>query len=165
VPQAALGGQAMTMTCPRCNSGLGSRIEAELHDWFDQARIDVSFDHEAVQGRRRGPRLLYREGSNGFCLIAEADVVPEIRQMLNAGALQMHYRMPDPRRYRLAALKHAYLPPAFTWVTYQTFQKHNRYGPICWLSVTRQSGQYRRKANMPKGCPSTVLASRHKAHL
>jgi hypothetical protein len=86
VPQAALGGQAMTMTCPRCNSGLGSRIEAELHDWFDQALIDVSFNHEAVQGRRRGPRLLYREGSNGFCLIAEADVVPEIRQILNADA-------------------------------------------------------------------------------
>ena len=99
----------MTMTCSACNNGLGSKVEAELQDWFDYALVSVSFEHEDVPGRRRARRLLYRNGPSGFCLLIEGDLAPEIQQMLDDGTFQLHYRRPDPRRYRLAALKHAYL--------------------------------------------------------
>lgn len=109
IPQYALGGRVMTMTCSACNNGLGSRVEAELQDWFDHALVSVSFEHEDLPGRRRAPRLLYRNGPSGFCLLIEGDLAPEIQQMLDEGTFHLHYRRPDPRRYRLAALKHAYL--------------------------------------------------------
>jgi hypothetical protein len=80
-----------------------------LQDWFDYALVSVSFEHQDVPGRRRARKLLYRNGPSGFCLLTEGDLAPEIRQMLDDGTFHLHYRRPDPRRYRLAALKHAYL--------------------------------------------------------
>ena len=50
VPQKPLGGWVMTMTCSRCNNGLGSRLESELQDWFDHAMGRVHFSGPSVQG-------------------------------------------------------------------------------------------------------------------
>jgi len=110
VPQGPLGGQKMTMTCERCNNNLGSVVESELQHWFDHALVRVAFEHEDVPGRRLGPRLLYLDGPDGFALVPEhGDLPSAVVDMLRAGTFSMHYRKPDPRRFRLALLKHAYL--------------------------------------------------------
>lgn len=112
VPQRDLGGVVMTMTCSRCNNDLGSRVELDLQHWFDDALVNVAFDHDGnVPGRRRVPKIYYREtaDASSFALFVDQKVSPEIMEMLASGEWRMHYRQPDPRRYRLALLKHAYL--------------------------------------------------------
>lgn len=111
VPQQDLGGARMTMTCHRCNSDLGSKVEAELQHWFDHALVDVAFDHDGdVLGRRRLPRMYYRESADGsIALIVDKEPAPEVKQIIASGNWRMHWREPDPRRYRLALLKFAYL--------------------------------------------------------
>lgn len=112
VPQKDLGGAVMTMTCSRCNNDLGSRVELDLQQWFDHALVDVAFDHDGnVPGRRRMPPIYYREtaDASSFALVVHQKLRPEIMEMLASGEWRMHYRQPDPRRYRMALLKHAYL--------------------------------------------------------
>jgi hypothetical protein len=112
VPQRNLGGYVMTMTCKACNNGLGSRVEAALQDWFDHAYRSVAFEHDDIRGPRRVPTLYHRQAADGtFALVFDGNPTPEVRQMLAAGGkeFKMHYRPPDPRRYALALLKHAYL--------------------------------------------------------
>lgn len=110
VPQGPLGGSEMTMTCKRCNNGLGSIVETELEHWYDDALVGVRFAHEDVQGARKLPRLLALEGPDGFALIPDGgDLPPAVDPMLRSGSFTMTFRLPDPRRYQLALLKHAYL--------------------------------------------------------
>lgn len=112
VPQKNLGGRAMTTTCQACNNGLGSKVEAELQNWFDHALTRVAFDHDGeVPGKRRAPTIYYRrdEDSDAFALFVDGELTPEVRHMFASGHLNINYREPDPRRYRLALLKHAYL--------------------------------------------------------
>jgi hypothetical protein len=42
-------------------------------------------------------------------LFPEGDLAPEIEEMFKAGSFWLHFCEPDPRRFKLAALKHAYL--------------------------------------------------------
>lgn len=111
VPQADLGGRAMTMTCRSCNNLLGSRVEVELRDWFDDAVGNVRFSGGDVPGRRRVPRVLLRttaEGEFGLFLdTGKSDA--DLPAMLASGKVEMHCRIPIPKVWRLAALKHAYL--------------------------------------------------------
>jgi HNH endonuclease len=109
VPQGPLGGRVMTTTCAPCNNRFGSRVEAELQDWFDHALVNVAFEHEDIPGRRRVGRLLYRRGPSGFGIFPEGKLPPGIERMLRLGTVNLHFRVPDPQRYRLAVLKHAYL--------------------------------------------------------
>jgi hypothetical protein len=112
VPQKNLGGQVMTMTCQRCNNGLGSRVEAELQNWFDHALTQVAFDYDGeIPGKRRAPTIYYRKAKDGdaFALFVDGDLTPEVQQMFASGNLNINYRVPDPRRYKMALLKHAYL--------------------------------------------------------
>ena len=109
VPQRGLGGVEMTTTCKRCNNELGSRVEMELQDWFDHALVDVRFAHPDVRGARRGPRIYLMDSDQGFGLFPDAELAAEVEGMLEAGTFQLHYRAPDPRRFRMALLKHAYL--------------------------------------------------------
>lgn len=111
VPQQNLGGTVMTKTCRSCNNGLGSRVENELQDWFDDALVQVRFSGGGVLGKRKVPRILRRSTAEGeFVLFVDAgEVDPQIQEMLASGEVAIEYRNPDPAVWRLAALKHAYL--------------------------------------------------------
>jgi hypothetical protein len=65
VPPAALGGSVMTTTCTRCNNELGSRLEAPLLDWWEDAVGSVSLSHDEVPGARRAARVLLRQKDTG----------------------------------------------------------------------------------------------------
>lgn len=111
VPQRDLGGTVMTNTCKPCNNGLGSRVEDELKHWFDGAIYDVKFSGGDVPGVRRAPRMLLRTSPDGEVAMIEdkGKRDPKIGAMLASGTSQIHYRIPNPRVWRVAALKHAYL--------------------------------------------------------
>ena len=111
VPQGDLGGRVMTMTCKACNNRLGSRVEGELKDWFDDALRDVRFSGGEVPGRRRSPRLLYRRTATGeFGLIPDKGKSDaDLGAMLASGSMNMQFSPPDKKVWAVAAMKHAYL--------------------------------------------------------
>ncbi|MFD4613393.1 HNH endonuclease [Streptomyces sp. NPDC058440] len=112
VPPKAIGGSVMTSTCQRCNNRFGSVLERALVDWWEDAVGSVSFSHENVRGARKTSRVLMRQKDSGeFVLFLDGGPVdPEIMQsMLAQPSFAMTYSPPDIRRYRLAALKSAYL--------------------------------------------------------
>ena len=109
MPQAPLGGSVMTMTCEPCNSLLGSRVETELQDWFDHVLVDLRFAHEDVPGPRKAPKVFFREGRDGSAIFLDEPDDPEIMKMIRSGTFWLDFRPPDPSRFKLAALKHAYL--------------------------------------------------------
>jgi hypothetical protein len=63
-----------------------------------------------VPGRRRIPRIYRRWTDQGeFVWLLDGPIDPGVRKMLANGGISMSFRLPDPARWRLAALKHAYL--------------------------------------------------------
>jgi hypothetical protein len=110
VPQGSIGGQVRTLTCARCNNGLGSRLEAEFTDWCFDRLVHVGAEGEGVPGRRRIPRVYRRWTDRGeFVWLFDGRVDPGVREMLQEGGISVFFREPDPARWRLAALKHSYL--------------------------------------------------------
>jgi hypothetical protein len=110
VPQRSIGGQVRTLTCAPCNNGLGSRLEAEFTDWCFDRLVHVGAEGDAVLGRRRIPRIYRRWTDEGeFVWLLDGRVDPGVREMLQEGGISVIFREPDPARWRLAALKHAYL--------------------------------------------------------
>lgn len=111
VPQRDLGGTVMTYTCGQCNNGLGSRVESELKHWFDDAIFDVRFSGGDVRGSRRARRMLVRGSADGEWALIEdkGKSDADIGRMLACGTGEIEYRIPNPRVWRVAALKHAYL--------------------------------------------------------
>lgn len=79
--------------------------------WFDGAIFDVKFSGGDVLGARRVPRVLLRTTSDGEVVMIQdkGKNAPNIGAMLAGGTAEIHYRIPDPRVWRVAALKHAYL--------------------------------------------------------
>jgi len=110
VPPRALGGSVMTTTCYRCNNDLGSRVEAPLLDWFEDA-AHVSFRGESAPGFRRAPRLLVRETDAGIpgLVFGAGRGDPEVADILRSGLFEMLEKPLDKVAVRLAALKSAYL--------------------------------------------------------
>ncbi len=110
VPPVPLGGSVMTTTCARCNNELGSRLEASLIDWWQDAVGLVSLSHDDVRGARRAARVLLRQKETGEPVLLLRPVDPAIRNRFGAGTqFSMSFTEPDRARYRLAALKSAYL--------------------------------------------------------
>jgi len=112
VPQTALGGSVMTMTCQRCNNELGSRVEVDLQHWFDHELVNTKIEHAGeIPGRRSFPRVHYRPSADGetFMMWAHGPASPEIEAMLKSGTWNVNFRLPDANRRGLALLKHAYL--------------------------------------------------------
>jgi hypothetical protein len=110
VPPAALGGSVMTTTCARSNNELGSRLEASLIDWWEDAVGSVSLSHHDVRGSRRAGRVLLRQKETGEPVLLLRRVDAAIRNRFGPGTqFSMSFTEPDRARYRLAALKSAYL--------------------------------------------------------
>ena len=63
VPPERVGGTVMTRTCTRCNNEFGSKVEADLVDWYEGA-LTTWFTSSAVRGKRRIGRLLVRWTEN-----------------------------------------------------------------------------------------------------
>lgn len=110
VPPRALGGSVMTTTCYRCNNDLGSRVEAPLLDWFEDA-AHVSLRGESAPGFRRAPRLLVRETDSGVpgLVFDKGKSDPKVAEILRLGAFELLEKPLDQNAVRLAALKSAYL--------------------------------------------------------
>jgi hypothetical protein len=109
LPPAGLGGRSMTRTCTRCNNDLG-RIEAELIDWRDNAFRQTTATSDAIVGARKLPRLLHRRTADGeFALIIDGPMHPDAEPMLKGPEFALQFVPPNPRLYKLAALKHAFL--------------------------------------------------------
>jgi hypothetical protein len=105
-PQSALGGQVRTLTCRRCNNLPRSRVEADLTDWCFKTWRNARVSNPKVLGRRRIPQLHVRQdGAGQFVLVPNGPVDPVVREMLAARLIQFEGHPPNPRRYRLAALK------------------------------------------------------------
>src|SRR5689334_3212670 len=110
VPPASMGGKIMTRTCGPCNNRLGSHIEADLADWYDNALTLPRFGAPAVRGNRSSSRILWRTTPAGeFALLLDGRHDPAIIDMLRSGQVDIAGLLPDRNRYRLALLKHAYL--------------------------------------------------------
>lgn len=110
VPPRSVGGRVMTRTCLPCNNGLGSKVEADLVDWHDDAVTLPAFSGDAVQGRRRASRITVRATPDGrFVLLMDGDADPAVRDLLLSGQVDLTAFQPDPNRVRLALLKHSYL--------------------------------------------------------
>lgn len=110
VPPRSMGGRAMTRTCAPCNNDLGSKVEADLVDWHDDAITLPSFIGDAVPGHRRASRLTVRSTPDGsFVLLMDGDADPAIRDLLLSGQLDLTALEPDRNRVRLGLLKHAFL--------------------------------------------------------
>ena len=109
LPPAALGGRSMTRTCTRCNNDL-RRVEAELTDWRDNAFRHTTATSDAIVGARKLPRLLRRQTADGrFALVIDGPMHPDAEPMLKGPEFALQFVPPNPRLYKLAALKHAYL--------------------------------------------------------
>ena len=92
-----------------CNNGLG-RVEADLVDWRDDAFRHTRATAEALLGARRLPRLLSRRTPEGqFVLIIDGPMHPDAEPMLKGPSFTLEFTPPDARRYKLAAMKQAYL--------------------------------------------------------
>lgn len=110
VPPRSLGGRVMTRICGPCNNELGSKVESDLVDWYDDAVTLPAFSGDAVQGARRATRIFYRadvDGTPGLLMDESAD--PGVRELLLSGQIDLTVYEPDLNRVRLALLKHAFL--------------------------------------------------------
>ncbi|MFI9570666.1 HNH endonuclease [Microbispora rosea] len=110
VPPAALSGEKMTLTCAACNHRLGSHVEADLTDWYDNLITLPRFTGPGVQGARRTARIPLTWTPEGeFVLLLSGNIDPAIEKMLRSREIELAGLLPDENRYRLALLKHAYL--------------------------------------------------------
>jgi hypothetical protein len=110
VPPASLGGKIMTRTCGPCNHRLGSHVEADLADWYENALTLPRFGSSGIRGDRKSGRILWRTTPAGeFVLLMNGRYDPAIIDMLKSGQVDLAGLLPDRNRYHLALLKHAYL--------------------------------------------------------
>lgn len=109
VPQHGLGGQVRTRTCADCNNRLGSRVESELADWCFGVVRHAYATGDAVVGRRRIAKVLFRQTDAGapVWIVDRSD--PAVRDLLRGGGMNLSYDLLNPNVRLIAALKHAYL--------------------------------------------------------
>ncbi|CAM5282787.1 HNH endonuclease [Leifsonia shinshuensis] len=111
VPPHSIGGNALTMSCERCNNEFGSKYEPHLRDWYEGSLGTVRLSSAAVMGARFAGEFLLRETADGgFMLLQQGKRDPESDRVLEAGGqFQMEYITADRARSHIAAVKSAYL--------------------------------------------------------
>ncbi|GAA4596340.1 hypothetical protein BJY16_001980 [Actinoplanes octamycinicus] len=109
VPPESIGGKGMTWTCKPCNNSFGSRVEADLLDWYEGA-LTTWFASETVRGKRRTGRMLVRWTENGEYVLLPVGKSDEIyAEILAAGNVEMEFDTPEHKRWSIALLKCVYL--------------------------------------------------------
>ncbi|MFG1861922.1 HNH endonuclease [Microbispora bryophytorum] len=111
VPPLAMGGAKMTLTCARCNNSLGSYVEADLADWYENVFSVTRFSAPGIQGyRNTGPMPLRWTPEGEFVLLLSGRKIdPAVDDMLRGGEVELHVTPPNENRYRLGLLKQSYL--------------------------------------------------------
>jgi hypothetical protein len=110
LPPRRIGGTVMTRTCKPCNNKLGSLVEADLVDWFEDAITLPYLRADGVRGRRSAGRLLWRTTSDGqFALVIDGEFHPDLPAMLASGEVDLEACRPARNRYSIALMKSAYL--------------------------------------------------------
>lgn len=111
VPPTAFGGTVMANTCADCNNRLGSRTEAALQDWYDNA-IRAHFTSDASPEPFGHDRiLLLRTDADEVVMLLEKSS-PEGASPLDRlkdPNVEIHYTIPRPAEYKTGLLKSAYL--------------------------------------------------------
>lgn len=111
VPPRSIGGNALILTCERCNNEFGSKYEPHLQGWYEGSIGKVTLSGADVTGRRFAGEYLVRENpAGGFILFQRGKSDPEVDRILQAGAsFEMTYPEADTARMHIAAVKSAYL--------------------------------------------------------
>ena len=115
VPPQNFGGRVMTWTCARCNNTLGSRTEAAMQDWFDNAvRVHYTEGSDPRPfGHTRALILTTAEGESVLMPERGSDPGDEFTSRLKSqGEVEAHFQFPRPEEYRAGFLKNAYLAAA-----------------------------------------------------
>lgn len=110
VPPRSMGGIVLSVTCDRCNNEFGSRFEAHLLDWYEDA-LHVRMGSTSIPGDRRIPRLLRRQTTDGkqVLIVDKGKIDPAIATMMESGDFSLLVPAADRRRMRVALLKSAYI--------------------------------------------------------
>jgi hypothetical protein len=139
----------MTRTCALCNNRLGSYVEADLVDWFEDAITFPYFRSGGVKGRRRSGRILFRTTPDEkFVLVIDGASHPDIASMLASGEVDLEACRPDRNRYSIALLKQAYLAACLTF----GILEHDR------VAAVRRDLLAARKAGSRDEVPPSALA-------
>jgi hypothetical protein len=111
VPPHSIGGNALVLTCERCNNEFGSKYEPHLQGWYEGSIGKVRLSGADVNGTRFAGEYLARENpAGGFVLFQQGKSDPEVDRILQAGApFEMTYPEADTARMHVAAVKSAYL--------------------------------------------------------
>jgi hypothetical protein len=92
-----------------CNNEFGSKVEADLVDWYEGA-LTTWFSSSAVRGKRRIGRLLVRWTENGeYVLLPDGRSGDLLGEILATGDVDMQFDAPERQRWSLALLKSVYL--------------------------------------------------------
>ncbi|MEU5529351.1 HNH endonuclease [Micromonospora chersina] len=98
LPPKRLGGRVTTRTCAPCNNRLGSYVEADLVDWFEDAITIRYFRPGGVRGRRRSGRILLRSTPEGeFVLVIDGSSHRDIAAMLASSEVDLEACRPGPQ--------------------------------------------------------------------
>lgn len=111
VPPTAFGGMVMANTCADCNNRLGSRTEAALQDWFDDA-IRAHFTSDASPEPFGHDRILLLKTDSDDVVMLMEKPSPEGAsplERLKDTNVEIHYTVPRPAEYKTGLLKSAYL--------------------------------------------------------
>lgn len=114
VPPRAFGGAPATTTCQACNNTFGSRTEASMQDWFDQA-LQVRLYTKGVRAPvGQGRTLLLRNADGPNLLLPDGKSDPlvgalEHLQNHDRDDLEMEVRTWSPSEVRVGMLKSAFL--------------------------------------------------------
>lgn len=111
VPPKAFGGTVMANTCADCNNRLGSRTEAALQDWYDDA-IQAHFTSDASPEPFGHDRILMLKTESGEVVMLmdnSSPGGPSPLDRLRDPNVQIHYKVPRPAEFKTGLLKSAYL--------------------------------------------------------
>lgn len=111
VPPHSIGGNALTLTCERCNNEFGSKLEPHLQGWYENSIGKVKMSGADVDGHRFAGEYLVRENAaGGFILFQQGKRDSAVDQILqNGGSFEMICPQADMARTHIGAVKTAYL--------------------------------------------------------
>ncbi len=87
---------------------------------------------------------------------------PEIMKMIRSGTFWLDFRPPDPSRFKLAALEHAYLAACLYLGYVPLFSEAEQIRRNLSPPVTRHGGSRHPQARTPSGSPCTDRTCRRR---